>query len=92
MAKLLATPTLRTKSWIFARIESFWKWFWKAPAGTKSGDGLTQCISQSKASESTASYKAAIIYNTGAIAQSGNLEDGGATHCYASDIANRLTC
>jgi hypothetical protein len=45
-----------------------------------------------KASESTAFYKAAIIYNTGAIAQSGNLEDGGATHCYASDIANRLTC
>ena len=92
MAKLLATPTLHTKSWILARIELFWKWFGKAPAGTKSGNGLIQYISQSKASESTAFYKAAIIYNTGAIAQSGNLEDGRAIHYYISDIAKRLTC
>jgi len=36
-------------------------------------------------------YKAARIYNSGSIAASGKLEDGIATHCYASDIANRLT-
>jgi hypothetical protein len=60
-------------------------------AGTKSGDGLAQCINESKASDVTAFYKAARIYNSGAIAPSGNLQDGVGTHCYASDIANRLT-
>ena len=35
-------------------------------------------------------YEAARIYNSGSIDPSGILEDGGATHCYASDIANRL--
>lgn len=35
--------------------------------------------------------QAARIYNSGSIAPSGNLEDGIATHCYSSDIANRLT-
>ena len=60
-------------------------------AGTKSGDGLAQCINQSKASDATAFYKAARIYNSGSIDKSGKLEAGIATHCYASDIANRLT-
>jgi hypothetical protein len=36
-------------------------------------------------------YRAARIYNSGSIASSGQLQDGIATHCYASDIANRLT-
>ena len=60
-------------------------------AGTKSGDGLAQCINQSKASDATAFYKAARIYNSGSIDKSGKLEAGIATHCYASDVANRLT-
>jgi hypothetical protein len=60
-------------------------------AGTKSGDGLAQCINESEAGDVIAFYKAARIYNSSAIAPSGNLQDGGATHCYASDIANRLT-
>ncbi|KAE9374629.1 hypothetical protein N431DRAFT_464865 [Stipitochalara longipes BDJ] len=60
-------------------------------AGTKSGDGLAQCINESKAGDVTAFYKAARIYNSGEIAPSGNLQDGTATYCYASDVANRLT-
>lgn len=60
-------------------------------AGTASGDGLANCINESGASDASAFYKAARIYNSGSIASSGNLQDGIATHCYSSDIANRLT-
>lgn len=60
-------------------------------AGTSSGDGLAQCINQSGSSGATAFYKAARIYNSGSIDSSGDLCKGIATHCYASDIANRLT-
>lgn len=59
--------------------------------GTSSGDGLEQGIAQSGASDVSKYYKAARIYNSGSIAASGNLDDGIATHCYSSDIANRLT-
>lgn len=34
---------------------------------------------------------AARLYNSGSIAPGGDLGAGGSTHCYASDIANRLT-
>lgn len=60
-------------------------------AGTATGDGLAQCINQSGSSGATAFYKAARIYNSGSVDSSGDLCKGGATHCYASDIANRLT-
>lgn len=60
-------------------------------AGTSSGDGLAQAINQANDATVKAYYKAARIYNSGSIAKSGKLEDGIATHCYASDIANRLT-
>ncbi len=60
-------------------------------AGTQHGDGLAQCINKSDADNVSAFYKAARLYNSGSIDKSGNLEDGVATHCYASDIANRLT-
>ncbi|KAK5117245.1 hypothetical protein LTR62_005862 [Meristemomyces frigidus] len=59
--------------------------------GTSSGDGLEQGISQAGTSDVSKYYKAARIYNSGSIASSGNLDDGIATHCYASDVANRLT-
>ncbi|KAK5133713.1 hypothetical protein LTR08_007467 [Meristemomyces frigidus] len=59
--------------------------------GTAAGDGLEQCITESDASDVSKYYKAARIYNSGSIATSGNLDDGIATHCYVSDIANRLT-
>jgi hypothetical protein len=36
-------------------------------------------------------YRAARFYNSGEIDPSGDLGKGSATHCYASDIANRLT-
>lgn len=52
--------------------------------------GLSQAIKQSGASDVSKYYKGARIYNSGSIAASGNLGDGIATHCYASDIANRL--
>lgn len=59
--------------------------------GTNDGDGLAQCISESGWGNDADFYRAARIYNSGSIASSGQLQDGIATHCYASDIANRLT-
>lgn len=60
-------------------------------AGTSAGAGLQQCIAQAGGSTASKFYKAARIYNSGSITASGNLGQGDATHCYASDIANRLT-
>jgi hypothetical protein len=60
-------------------------------AGTSSGDGLKQCLAQTGATDVSMYYKAARIYNSGSIASTKNLGQGIATHCYASDIANRLT-
>lgn len=60
-------------------------------AGTASGDGLAQCINESGASDVSAFYKAARIYNAGSLASNGDLGAPGATRCYSSDIANRLT-
>lgn len=36
-------------------------------------------------------YRAARFYNSGEIDSSGDLGKGSATHCYSSDLANRLT-
>lgn len=61
--------------------------------GTEDGDGLVQCVNDSNPDhidDVSAFYKAARRYNSGSIADSGDLEDGVATHCYASDVANRL--
>jgi hypothetical protein len=60
-------------------------------SGTKSGDGLKQALQQANAGNARKFYKAARIYNSGSVDASGQLEAGGATHCYASDVANRLT-
>ena len=57
-------------------------------ADIKNGDGL---VNDSEAEDVSAYYKAARCYNSGAVAEGGLLEEGGATHCYGSDIANRLT-
>ena len=35
-------------------------------------------------------YRAARVYNSGSVDPSGDLGQGVATHCYASDVANRL--
>lgn len=59
-------------------------------AGTDAGDGLAAVINQAGAFDVSAFYKAARLYNSGSIDPSGKLEAGGATHCYSSDIANRL--
>ncbi|CRG89961.1 hypothetical protein PISL3812_07001 [Talaromyces islandicus] len=59
-------------------------------AGTSEGDGLQQLIAQTGSDDVTKYYKAARMYNSGSIASSGNLGQGIATHCYVSDIANRL--
>ncbi|RFU72700.1 glycoside hydrolase [Trichoderma arundinaceum] len=60
-------------------------------AGTDSGDGLANCINESGSNDVSAFYRAARIYNSGSISSTGNLQSNIATHCYASDIANRLT-
>ena len=58
--------------------------------GTSSGDGLKQCLAKNGGSGATAYYRAARCYNSGSVASSGDLGQGGSTHCYASDVANRL--
>jgi hypothetical protein len=59
-------------------------------AGT-AGPGLVQDLTQAGCSDDSKYYKAARIYNSGSIPASGDLGAPGATPCYASDIANRLT-
>ncbi|KAJ5267290.1 hypothetical protein N7478_010098 [Penicillium angulare] len=59
--------------------------------GTPAGPGLMALIAQEGgAADVTSYYKAARAYNSGAVASNGNLGQGGATHCYVSDVANRL--
>ncbi|EXJ67761.1 uncharacterized protein A1O5_09107 [Cladophialophora psammophila CBS 110553] len=61
-------------------------------AGTLTGDGLAGILNQGAGKDAKAYYRTARQYNTGSIAESGNLDEGGySTSCYASDIANRLT-
>jgi hypothetical protein len=61
-------------------------------AGTGSGTTcLQEGLSTAGCEDVSKYYKAARIYNSGSIAAGGNLDDGVATHCYASDVANRLT-
>jgi hypothetical protein len=62
-------------------------------AGTEKGNGLAGAISSSNEDGvefAQAYYRAARFYNSGLIDGSGDLEKGTATHCYVSDIANRL--
>ncbi|TQS32969.1 hypothetical protein Golomagni_06702 [Golovinomyces magnicellulatus] len=59
--------------------------------GTADGDGLKQLLAQAGgSSEAEKYYRASRMYNSGSVASSGLLQDGIATHCYVSDIANRL--
>lgn len=64
-------------------------------AGTAAGDGLAQCLNQANTAGgegAQAFYWAARIYNSGSYAAGGTALEGGiATHCYATDVANRLT-
>jgi hypothetical protein len=60
-------------------------------AGTSAGPGLQQLITQAGCTDDSKYYKAARLYNSGSIAASGDLGQGIATHCYSSDVANRLT-
>ena len=59
-------------------------------SGTPQGDGLKQTLQQAGNDDTAKWYRAARIYNSGRVHESGNLGGGIATHCYASDIANRL--
>jgi hypothetical protein len=59
-------------------------------AGTSEGAGLQQVISQAGVDDVTKYYIAARMYNSGSVDSSGNLGQGIATHCYVSDVANRL--
>ena len=63
-------------------------------AGTDDGHGFAADINAQSTIDgieyAEAYYRAARQYNSGAIDPSGDLGQGSATHCYASDIANRL--
>ncbi len=68
------------------------RWFATAPPAPPPATASANCVNQGgnwdqNNGDVAAFYKAARIYNSGSIASSGNLEDGIATHCYASDIA-----
>ncbi|KAJ5949650.1 hypothetical protein N7454_001234 [Penicillium verhagenii] len=58
--------------------------------GTTEGDGLEQLLAAEGGSTAEDYYKVARCYNSGSVASDGNLGQGVATHCYASDVANRL--
>lgn len=58
--------------------------------GTPDGDGLKQLLGKTGTNTDSKYYIAARMYNSGSVAASKNLGDGIATHCYATDIANRL--
>jgi hypothetical protein len=51
-------------------------------AGTADGDGLAQCINESGLGTDADFYRAARLYNSGGIDDSGNLEAGIATHVW----------
>lgn len=57
--------------------------------GTATGAGLQQALMQAGTSDVSRFYRAARIYNSGSLGL-GDLADGAATPCYASDIANRM--
>ena len=60
--------------------------------GTSSGDGLSQCLAETGATDVSMYYKAARIYNGGYNGwDKTNLGAGCCTKCYATDVANRLT-
>jgi len=59
--------------------------------GTVHGDGLVQILGKTPSKSDMKYYEAARMYNSGSIDASGDLEKGIATHCYVSDVANRLT-
>ncbi|TID25338.1 carbohydrate-binding module family 50 protein [Venturia nashicola] len=60
-------------------------------AGTPAGDGLVQTMAKTGSSGTSKYYISARIYNSGSLAANGDLGGGVATHCYVSDVANRLT-
>lgn len=61
-------------------------------AGTSSGDGLVQCITETGVTDVSMYYRAARIYNGGVGGYDANdLGSGCCTLCYSSDVANRLT-
>ncbi|KAF2103063.1 hypothetical protein NA57DRAFT_72048 [Rhizodiscina lignyota] len=59
--------------------------------GTVWGAGLQQLIEKTGCSTVQKFYMAARMYNSGSISAGGDLGASESTHCYASDIANRLT-
>ncbi|KAM3433493.1 hypothetical protein MY4824_005911 [Beauveria thailandica] len=70
---------------------TIYKMISEGTAGTAQGEGLAQTLNRAGRSDVSAFYRAARLYNSGSISRTGNLQDGIATHCYSSDIANRLT-
>jgi len=63
-------------------------------AGTAAGHGFAEDINAQADivgnEVAEAYYRGARLYNSGAIDASNDLGKGSATHCYASDLANRL--
>ncbi|KAF5122446.1 hypothetical protein E5D57_012926 [Metarhizium anisopliae] len=67
--------------------DTIYKMISEGTAGTDDGDGLANCINGAGGGDVAAFYRAARIYNSGSVSSTGQLQDGIATHCYASDIS-----
>lgn len=66
---------------------TIYKMISEGTAGTAAGEGLAQVLNRAGRSDVSAFYRAARMYNSGDVSRTGALQDGYATHCYASDIA-----
>jgi hypothetical protein len=53
-------------------------------------DGLNQTAQRSGDTDVSKYYKGAVLYNSDALPESGNLGQGRSNPCYASDITNRV--
>ncbi|KAF2636794.1 hypothetical protein P280DRAFT_381136, partial [Massarina eburnea CBS 473.64] len=62
----------------------------KEGAGVGLEAGLTQSIKAAGGSDAQTYYRASRVYNSGSAPVGVNLGTGIATHCYSSDVANRL--
>lgn len=68
-----------------------WNMVQEGSMGTLRGDGLVQDMNEAGYTGAQSFYRAARLYNSGSIPQDHDLGGPGATRCYATDIANRLT-
>jgi hypothetical protein len=58
--------------------------------GTASGEDMQQLVEEAGVDDVSKYYRVLVLYNSVVLPESGNVGNGRATACYASDLANRL--